>query len=102
MSQKTAIVIGEDVVSNMVGLITRFIVKFVDNYTIELEIIYNKILALETKEMKSKLPKITVLSTSAPAPPPQIRPIGNENVREVILGELKDLFNKKGVKDERI
>jgi len=88
----------KDVISKMVVIIERFI----DNYIVELEIIHNKIISLETKEMKSKLPKITVLSTPTPPPPPQKRPIGNENIRKMIIGELKEVFNKKEHNNERI
>lgn len=81
----------QGVVSNLVGLVE----KFINNYTIELSVLNNKIISLEAKLISSKLPKIEVLATSPPPPPPDKRPIGNENVRGAIMGELKALFDKK-------
>jgi hypothetical protein len=81
----------------VVGKMVDLIVKFVDNYTNELEIIYNKIISLETKRLLSETQKLERLT-----PPPNLNPsrvIGREKVRIAVLGELKDIFkkNKNGV-----
>ena len=70
--------------------------KFINYYDMELSIIHNKIIKLETNQMKSKLPKIKVLSAQPPPPPPQQRPIGDERVRTSVIGELKNLFKING------
>jgi len=68
------------------------IVKFIDNYTIELEILHNKIITLETKDID--ISDIVALTPIPTPPPPQYRPIGKEGVRIAVLGELKDIFKK--------
>lgn len=79
------------VVSGLVNLLERFVKK----YTMEFSAIQTKMIKLETKQIRSKIPKIKVLVTQPPPPPPQTRPIGNENVRIDVLGELKELFEKR-------
>nr|BDI55159.1 MAG: hypothetical protein [uncultured archaeon] len=68
------------------------IVKFIDNYTIELEILHNKIITLETKDID--ISDIVALTPIPTPPPPQHRPIGKEGVRVAVLGELKGIFLK--------
>jgi len=77
------------VVVNMVNLIMRFI----DNYTNELEVIYDKIISLETKKLIKELP-----DTEKFTPVPNLNPtrvVGRENNRQAIMSELKDIFNKR-------
>lgn len=77
------------VLGNMVDLI----IKFVDNYTDEIEIIYNKIISLETKMLTSNMTELDKLT-----PLPKLNPariIGREDVRGVVLKELKDIFQKQ-------
>ena len=79
----------KSIVISMVNLIERF----VDNYTNELEIIHNKIISLETKKLTEELPDIERLT-----PVPNLNPsrvVGRQNVRNAIIGELKDIFNKR-------
>lgn len=84
---------------SVVLVLVDLLEKFIDNYTIELSIIHNKIIKLETNQMKSKLPKIEVLSVQQ-QPSPNNRPIGDESVRTTILGEIKELFKENGEKNE--
>jgi hypothetical protein len=82
----------KDVINKLVDITE----KFINNYTIELGIIHNKIITLDTKILKSTLPKIEVIACSPPPPPPNSRPIGDENVRTDVLAEIKGLFKKNG------
>ncbi len=75
------------VVINMVDLIQRFI----DKYSIEFEIIRNKMISLEAKTMITKLPEIKPL----PIPPPQKKPIDKGSVRTAILEELKEIIKER-------
>lgn len=75
------------VVINMVDLIQRFINK----YSIEFEIIRNKMISLEAKIMITKLPEIKPL----PIPPPQKKPIDKGSVRTAILEELKEIIKER-------
>ena len=69
--------------------------KFINYYDMELSIIHNKIIKIETNQLRSKLPKIKELATSAPPPPPQKRPIGDNDVRTTLMNELKEIFRKR-------
>ena len=81
---------------NVVGKMVDLVIKFVDNYTNELEIINNKIISLETKTIHySTTPNITELERLTPPPnlnPPRV--VGNGDVRVAVLKELKDIFQK--------
>ena len=81
----------KQIVSKLVDLT----VKLIDNCSMEFSNIKNKIISLETKKMNIKLPKIKTLSVLPSPPLPQQRPIGDENLRITILGEIKELFEKK-------
>lgn len=76
----------------VVGKMIDLIIRFVDYYTNELEIIDNKIISLETKMLTFETPDLDKLT-----PPPNFNPprvVGRENVRVAVLGELKDIFKK--------
>ena len=61
----------------------------------ELGNLINKMIKLETNQMRNKLPKIEVLATPSSASSPNTRPLADKNVRGNVLGELKELFEKK-------
>lgn len=76
-----------------VGKMVDLIIRFVDNYTNELEIIHNKIISLETKMLTSNITELDRLT-----PPPNFNPprvVGNGEVRVAVLKELKDIFQKQ-------
>ena len=75
---------------SVISVLINQLERFIDNLTMELNTIHNKITKLETKQINAKLPKIEVLSTQ------QQQPIVNENLRSSVLGELKNLFKING------
>ena len=79
----------------IIGTLVQITENFINYYDMEHSIIHNKIIALETKQLNSKLPKIEVLSVQPPPPPPQQRPIGDKNIRFTVMKELKGLFEKR-------
>lgn len=81
---------------NVVFKLVNITENFIKYYDMEHSIINNKIIKLETAQIKAKLPKIKVLATPPPPPPPQARPVGNNGVRTAIMSELKELFKNKG------
>ena len=84
-----------------VGKLINITEKFIKYYDMELSKITNKMIKLETEQMRGKLPKIEVLIPPPPAPP-NTRPIGDENVRVDVMGELKGLFKKHGENNLKI
>lgn len=86
----------KQVVSKMVVIIE----KFIYNYDMELNKLYNMVTSVETKILKSELSKVEILSVSSPFPPLEQRPIGDMNVRGAIMKEIKTLFKKNEESDQ--
>lgn len=80
----------------IVSVLVVLIENLVKSCDVEFINIKDKIISLETKLMIINLPKIDASAVpSPPPPPPQKRPIENESVRSIIMGELKSLFKEK-------
>ena len=80
--------------TKILEIMVNILHKFIDNYYLELEIINNKILALETKDIIADLPRTIALTPLPTPPPPQNRPVGIQSVRTAVIGELNDIFKK--------
>lgn len=84
-------VIELKVITNKLINITENFIKY---YDMELSIIHNKIIKIETEQLRRKLPKIKKLATPSSVAPNN-RPIVNENVRGAIMSEIKKIFKQK-------
>ena len=81
--------------SNVVVNIINLIHDFIDSYTIELGVIHNKIITIETKLInKDNKDQGKIIEPVEPVLNPS-RIIGNENTRSAVMGELKGLFKKQ-------
>jgi len=76
----------------VVGKMVDLIIRFVDNYTNELEIIHNKTISLETKMLTSNITELDKLTPPPGFNPPRV--VGRGKVRVAFLKEVKDIFQK--------